>query len=132
VARRTRTRWLQGEDLDQLVADLDAKVITIQGDAEVIVHRVTQRVGLEMMHGGIARLTGETAGSVTWDAAPTVQGSQVWAETGPEHFVARFLEYGTSKMSPQPFADAAATSQAAPFILDLLNVAGLDQKRRVG
>jgi hypothetical protein len=129
MARRTRSRFLEGDDLDDLIADLDDRWMRIQHDAKPIVEIAAQRAGMEMIV-RIPRDTGRTASSVTWDESATVKGNEVSAEAGPEWFVARFIEYGTSKMPPRSFAEPAALAATPKFLTDLLDAGDLTKKRR--
>lgn len=61
------------------------------------------------------------AESLTADSAATDTPTSVYAEAGPDPrvsnqaFIARFLEYGTPRHPPQPFAMPAADELAGPF-----------------
>jgi hypothetical protein len=129
MARRTRSRFLEGDDLDDLVADLDDRWLRIKADARPIVEVAAERVGMEMVV-RIPRDTGRTAESVTWDEHATVTGNDVWAEAGPTRFVARFVENGTSRWAGRPFADASAKAATPRFLENLLDAADLTKKRR--
>lgn len=57
--------------------------------------------------------TGRLAGSI--EATPLVQnfGADVAVEVGPTAFWGRYVENGTSKMSPRPFLGPAADQEAS-------------------
>lgn len=63
--------------------------------------------------------------SITEDDEPTFDRTTVYADAGPDPaadpgaFVARFIENGTVKQAPQPFAGPAADATFPEFLRDL-------------
>jgi len=67
---------------------------------------------------------GDVLDSIDADSMPTIGMGSVYADAGPGHFVARFLENGTVKMSPRPFVGPAADQILGPFADALGDIAG--------
>lgn len=64
-------------------------------------------------------------GSITSDGSATTSGTTVYADAGPDRrvsnqaWIARFLEAGTVKMAPQPFAQPSADETLPGFVSDM-------------
>lgn len=65
---------------------------------------------------------GETRESITHDVE--LADGRVRGEAGPTHFVARFLQFGTSRMSPKWDALGAGEAIAPEWQRDLADAAG--------
>lgn len=67
--------------------------------------------------------------SITSDERPTFHRTEVYADAGPDPradpgaYVARFLERGTVKQAPQPFAGPTADRQFPEFTRDIAKLA---------
>jgi HK97 gp10 family phage protein len=112
------------EGLDAVVRDITRKAALIEPHAgkAVVDHagRAAQR-----MRDNVPVDEGDTLDSITSDSAPTPTAGGVYADAGPEHFVARFLENGTVHMSPRPFV-GPATDLTIPELEQTLRDLGSD------
>jgi hypothetical protein len=68
-------------------------------------------------------LTGETRNSIGSDIS--VRGASVRANIGPSHFVARFLVFGTVKMSPKWDLFGASQAGMEGWLKDMEDVVDL-------
>lgn len=95
------------DGVDALVREFAHKATTIHPEAGATVVEIAGRAAQEMRD-TVAVDEGDVHDSITADDTPTPTPAGVYAEAGPEHFVARFLENGTVKMSPRPFVGPVA------------------------
>lgn len=110
------------EGVDALVRDFTRKAATVHPEAGRTVVAQAARAA-DRMRSTVAVDDGDVRDSITSDSAPTLTGTGVYADVGPEHFVARFLENGTVKMSPRPFVGPAA-DRAVNELADALEELG--------
>lgn len=103
------------EGIDALVRDLTFAAAKVRPEAGKVVVDQAERAA-QKMRDRVPIDSGMTLESVTADNHPTVAGNGVSAEAGPEWFVGKFLEEGTAKMGPQPFAEPAMTDQLPEFV----------------
>lgn len=97
-------------EIEQLAADLVAAAVSAQVKAVLVVAQ-TARALETIAQRRAPRVTGDLARSIT----TTVNPFDVSAEVGPEEYYGYFVEYGTSKMGPQPFMGPAADEVAPDF-----------------
>ena len=103
------------DGLDALVRDLTFAADRVRpGAAKVVVDQADQLA--QRMRDRVPVDKGTTLASITSDRAARQAGGEVSAEAGPEWFVGKFLEEGTSKMAPQPFAEPALGEQLPQFV----------------
>jgi HK97 gp10 family phage protein len=95
------------EGVDALVRDITRKAATIAPLAGKAVVDSAGRAA-QRMRDKVPIDEGDTLGSITSDSTASPSPAGVYADAGPEHFVARFLENGTVHMSPRPFVGPAA------------------------
>lgn len=108
------------EGLDAVVRDFTRAADRIRPDAGVVVVEWADKAA-QKMRDLVPIDEGDVLDSITSDPAPQIDGTGMYAEAGPDTeanaqaFVARFLEDGTSKMSPRPFVHPAAEMILAGF-----------------
>ena len=111
------------DGLDAVVTEFTWRATTITPEAgKVTVDHAGKAA--QLMRDKVPIDSGDTLDSITSDSAPTMSVGGVYADAGPEHFVARFLENGTVKMSPRPFVGPAADQILGPFTDALGDLAG--------
>lgn len=98
-------------DLDQLAADLLQAAQTVAREAPDVVSFAAARTA-EAARAAAPVRTGALQRSITTRA--TLGGLSTVVEAGAAH--AAFVEYGTSKMPPQPFMRPAADAAEADFM----------------
>lgn len=97
-------------DLDALAADLNKAAAGVQREAPVVVGAEAARL-VQIARQHAPRSTGTLANSI--GATPGLGG--LTAEVGPTVDYAPFVEYGTSRMGPQPFMGPAADQIESDF-----------------
>ena len=112
------------EGVDALVRDFTRKATTVQPLAGKAVVESAEKAA-QWMRDTVPVDEGDVLDSITSDRAPTPTPGGVYADAGPEHFVARFLENGTVKMSPRPFVGPAA-DRAVGHLADAIEHLGDD------
>lgn len=101
------------QGLDVVVRDFTRAADRVQPDAERLVVDHAGKLA-DRMRSIVPVDEGDVLDSITSDVGSSTDDGGVWAEAGPDTeanrqaFVARFLEDGTSKMSPRPFVHPAA------------------------
>lgn len=102
------------DGLDGLVRDLTRAADRVRPEAgRVVVDHAGQLA--QKMRDRVHIDSGATLESITSDDAPTMDGTGVSAEAGPEWFVGKYEEFGTSRMAPIPFAEPALAEQLPRF-----------------
>lgn len=101
------------EGVDAIVAEFTREADTVRDRAGEMVVEMAKEAA-DLMRDLVPVREGDVKASITSDPAFVRDGHGVFAEVGPDKvansqaFVARFLEYGTSKMAPRPFVHPAA------------------------
>ncbi len=98
-------------DLDALAADLLKAAATVQREAPDVVGFAAARTVAAARQAARVR-TGELRNSIT--ARPALGGLSAVVEATSDHAV--FVEYGTSRMRPQPFMAPAADAAEDDFV----------------
>lgn len=129
VSQATRSGVRGGvvvEGLDAVVRDFTRKAATLQPAAGAATVRAAGRAAERMRNTvpiGPPEL--HVLDSITADQTPNFDLGGPYADAGPDMeagegaFVARFLENGTVKMSPRPFAGPAADKTIPEFVADV-------------
>lgn len=113
AARTGKGGTVVAEGVDAIVAEFTREADTVRDRAGEMVVEMAKEAA-DLMRDLVPVRTGNVRSSITSDPAFIRDGLGVFAEAGPdsvahkEAFVARFLEYGTSKMAPRPFVMPAA------------------------
>lgn len=117
-ATRTSKRAVVVEGFDVVASSFERDASTIRSRAARTVLEHARQAADEMR-----TLTGSSrvAESITSDTEASSTPTGVYADAGPDRrksnqaFIARFLERGTVKMAPQPFAQPASDRVAPAF-----------------
>jgi HK97 gp10 family phage protein len=113
------------DGLDAVVRDFTRDAVLAREASKVVVVEHARQAANRMKVTVPIGSTQRTLESISSDADATSEGTAVWAEAGPEWFVARFINDGTAKMPPRPFVDQALADQAPKFERAMRAVPGL-------
>src|SRR5690606_11019204 len=111
------------DGLDAVVTEFTLRAAKVSPEAGKVAVEYAGKAA-QLMRDKVPIGSGETLGSISADSSPTVSMGGGYAAAGPEWFVARFLEYGTVKMSPRPFVAPAADQILGPFAEALGDIVG--------
>lgn len=103
------------EGVDVVASRFALRAATIGPKAGQVAVDAARRAA-DAMRSNIAVDKGHVRDSITSDTEPTEVETGVYADAGATHFVARFLEEGTVRTSPQPFARPAADQVQPGFV----------------
>lgn len=110
---------VEGADIVAASFTRQAAVIGPQA-AAVVMDSI--REAADQMRSTVPVDEGDLLDSITVDAAPTIAGGRIYADAGPDAtenpaaFKARFHEYGTVKMAPNPFVGPAGDRVEPGFV----------------
>lgn len=107
------------EGVDEVVRDFAFRSAALQPAAKHTVVQHAERAAQKMRDRVPIGETRRTLESITADEHATESPEGVYADAGPEWFVARFLEHGTVHMPPRPFVGPAADEQFPEFERDM-------------
>lgn len=102
------------EGLDVVVRDFTREADTIRPKAERTVVDYAAKAA-DRMRVLVPIDEGDTLNSISSDSKAATEGNAVYADAGPEWFVARFIEHGTVDTAPQPFVGPAADEVLPQF-----------------
>jgi HK97 gp10 family phage protein len=126
AARDARGRYRSNafvvEGVDAIVNRFTLRSKTIGPLAGAAAVRGARRAA-DVMRSTVAVDRGDVRDSITSDTEPTIEGTTIYADAGPTHFVGKFLEEGTVRMAPQPFAQPAADQVVPEFVNDIRRLA---------
>lgn len=112
------------DGVDAIVQDFIREAAGVEDRAEKTVVEFAKKAA-GYMRDIVPRDSDDTHDSITADPKATKAGHGVYADAGPEHFVARFLEEGTVKMSPRAFVRPAAEKVLPEFESAIKNLSKL-------
>lgn len=102
------------DGIDLVTRDFRIAADTLGPAADAVLVIEARELGEAMKrHAPVA--SGKTRDSVTADEHATHDDHGSWIEVGPEHFVARFDEYGTARMAPRSFVEPATAERSDDF-----------------
>lgn len=105
---------IEVEGTDVLARGFAIRAARLQPAVELTVVTFAERAA-QKMRDRVPIDTGGLLGSIDADDTAQRDASGVYADAGPELFTARFIERGTVKMPPRPFAGPTADELAVPF-----------------
>lgn len=101
------------DGIDATVRSFTLKAAAMRSLSGAVVVKIADRAA-DRMREDVPIDEGDLLDSITADTSPTFTGLSVYADAGPSRaanpgaFKAPWIEHGTVKMSPQPFAGPAA------------------------
>lgn len=117
---------METEGLDRVVSTFTRKATAIRPEAGAVAVRHAAKAAERMRNRvPIGPEPWHVLNSITEDEEPTFDRTTVYADAGPDPaadpgaFVARFLENGTVRQAPQPFAGPAADETFPEFARDI-------------
>lgn len=129
-ATRAGKSGLVVDGVDVVVQQFTREALSSSARASAVVVTYAEKAA-NRMRATVPVDQGDLLDSISADRQATIEDGSVFAEAGPDldenpaAFVARFIENGTVKMSPRPFAGPAADGVLPDFERAMRALSGL-------